>query len=353
MSFFKFRLRTRIFLCFGVLIALLLCVAGLGSYGISVVVEEIDIMDGITGNANRLQELALNMETIRRGMAEYQVDGSAGALAEITDAETRAVALLQQSADYTLSVQRRSMFNAIAARLQGFVTEQAKFVSLRTSAAIERGALFAAADMLHAMLAQLANTIGNSAPADAAAMSDLRQALETAATGRARLFGSPGSSSTAIFKTSAASAAQALDTLNLSASPDVRSAIPPVMSALERYTSTFDKASAAFIEAEAIRTNQLRPDLLDLQKLVGGALDKTVTGLNKSSAKVFAVSSDTMVTQLGLSAGATVLGVILAFLIVRSIVRPLTGMTTAMTRLAAGDTGSHEVPGPARFRRDR
>jgi EAL domain-containing protein (putative c-di-GMP-specific phosphodiesterase class I) len=36
MSFFQFRLRTRIFLCFGVLIAVLLGVAGLGSYGLSV-----------------------------------------------------------------------------------------------------------------------------------------------------------------------------------------------------------------------------------------------------------------------------------------------------------------------------
>src|SRR5207247_2453596 len=74
-------------------------------------------------------------------------------------------------------------------------------------------------------------------------------------------------------------------------------------------------------------------------------LDKTIAGLNKGSAKVFAVSSETMMTQLGLSAGATALGVILAVLIVRSIVRPITGMTTAMTRIAAGDTGSHEVPG--------
>jgi diguanylate cyclase (GGDEF)-like protein/PAS domain S-box-containing protein len=345
MSVLRFRLRTRIFLSFGVLIALLLGIAGLGTYGLSVVVQEIDIMDGITGNANRLQELVLRVETIRRGLAEYHIDGNANTLAEIIDSEARAATLLQQAEDYTLSEQRRSVFNKISSRLQSFVSKQEQFVSLRGSAALERGALFAAAGTLPAALIQLPDTAGGVGPADAAAMTDLRLALQTTTTGSTRFFDPGDPSSTAMFKTSAASAAQALVTLNQSASPDIRSAVPPVMSALARYTAAFDTASAAFVEAEARYSNQIRPDLLDLQQLIGSVLDKTIAGFNKSGTIVFAVSSETMVTQLSLSAVATVLGIILAFLVARSIVRPINGMTAAMTRLAAGDTRSEEVPG--------
>src|ERR1700679_1648756 len=98
----RFRLRTRIFFGYGLLIALLLGIASFGSYGLSAVGEEIDIMDGIAGNANRLQELALKMEIIRRGLADYRIDGDANTLHEVNDAETRAVGLLKESADNTL-----------------------------------------------------------------------------------------------------------------------------------------------------------------------------------------------------------------------------------------------------------
>jgi hypothetical protein len=69
MRFGRFRLRTRIFLGFGMVIALLLGIAAYGSYGLSVVGDEIDKMDAVAGNANRLEELALRMEVIRRGLA--------------------------------------------------------------------------------------------------------------------------------------------------------------------------------------------------------------------------------------------------------------------------------------------
>src|ERR1700679_3685003 len=99
----RFRLRTRIFFGYGLLIALLLGIAAFGSYGLSAVGEEIDIMDGIAGNANRLQELALKMEIIRRGLAEYRIDADAATLHEVSEAEARSATLLAQSAEYTLS----------------------------------------------------------------------------------------------------------------------------------------------------------------------------------------------------------------------------------------------------------
>jgi hypothetical protein len=119
---FQFRLRTRIFLGFGIRIALLLGNAGFGSYGLSLVGEEIGVMDGIAGNANRLQDLALRMKVIRRGLADYHVDSSADSLHEVADAEARAAALLKESAEYTLSEQRRAMFNGAAEKLRNFVT---------------------------------------------------------------------------------------------------------------------------------------------------------------------------------------------------------------------------------------
>src|ERR1700735_3943677 len=89
----RLRLRTRIFLGFGMLIGLLLGIAAFGSYGLSAVGDEIDRMDAVAGNTNRAQELALRLEVIRRGLAVYRVDQGADLMHEVADVEARAATL--------------------------------------------------------------------------------------------------------------------------------------------------------------------------------------------------------------------------------------------------------------------
>src|ERR1700712_2048552 len=141
MRFLRFRLQTKIYLGFAVLIALLLGIAAFGSYGLSAVGEEIDKMDGIAGNANRLQELALRLEVIRRGLADYQIDADGKSLTEVAEAATRATTLLKESAEFTLSEQRRAMFNGAAEKLHTFAGKQERFAALRDAAASERTTL--------------------------------------------------------------------------------------------------------------------------------------------------------------------------------------------------------------------
>ena len=73
----------------------MLGIAAFGSYGLSVVGDEIDKMDGIAGNSNRAQELALRLEVIRRGIADYRIDQDSDALREAAEAESRASVLLR------------------------------------------------------------------------------------------------------------------------------------------------------------------------------------------------------------------------------------------------------------------
>jgi methyl-accepting chemotaxis protein len=148
----------------------------------------------------------------------------------------------------------------------------------------------------------------------------------------------------AAFATDAAAARQALSALDTSASPGVKAAVPPVVSELELYIATFDKASAALVESESLYSGQIRPQARDMQAVTGKSLDRLVSSFNAISQKADAVSSATLTQQLGLSAAAAVIGIILALLIARTISRPVNSMTAAMTKLAAGDSGS-EIPG--------
>jgi methyl-accepting chemotaxis protein len=341
----RFRLRTRIFFGYGLLIALLLGIAAFGSYGLSAVGEEIDIMDGIAGNANRLQELALKMEIIRRGLADYRIDGDANTLHEVTDAETRAVGLLKESADNTLSEQRRAMFHGVAEKLLAFAANRADFASSRDAGQNERARLFTISDTLNAAVDQLSQVAAeDDTLADKASVAEARLAIAAAETAGSRFLASSDPAWVPTFRKTAATAVQALSRIDGSASPRIRSVLPTIVSSWKSYAAAFDQASAAMIAAESLYSQQIRPSLQDMQGVTGKALDRLIAGFKSTSQKAYDSSADTLTKQLGLSAAATLVGIILALLMARSIIRPIKRMTGAMTGLATGDTGT-EVPG--------
>jgi methyl-accepting chemotaxis protein len=340
MRFIRFRLRTRIVLGFGFVLALLLGIAAFGSYSLSVVGDAIDKMDAIAGNTSRAQELALRLETVRRGLASYRIDRDGDALREVDAAETRAAALLKQSADYTLSEQRRAMFNGVAAELLAVKAARERFALSLDAGAAGRDQLLAIGMTLKSAVTRLAEASGGSAaPAEAGA------AVRTAEVSGSRFLASHDPASIAVFKQDAAAARQALAALNGSASPEVSAAVLPLIAALELYDATFDKTSAAMIEGEAIYAGQIRPELRDMQDVTSKGLEKLVAGYDVISERAYAISSGGLTKQLGLSAAATVIGIILALRIARTISRPINGMTAAMTKLAAGET---EVEIPSR-----
>jgi hypothetical protein len=238
----RFRLRTRIFIGFGVLIALLLGIATFGGYELSIVGDEIDVMDGIMGNANRLQDLALRLEVVRRGLADYRIDGDADALRDATEAAARADAVLRESAENTFSEQRRAMFNGVREKLRGVVADQQQFAESRDTAANERGQIYAAETTLNQAMARIAEAAKADGNADAmeAAGSVRVTLLEM------QLFGSRALTATdqdmlAEFHRRLAAARRDLSALN--GGPGVASLAPAIVGELDRYGEAFDRAA--------------------------------------------------------------------------------------------------------------
>ena len=348
----QFRIRTRIFLSFGTLIALLLAIAAYGSYGLSVVGDEIDVMDGIAGNANRQQELALRIEAIRRGLADYRIDADRDSLRDATAAEAHAAVLLKEAADYTLSEQRRAMFNGIAAKLRAFGDTRQRFIILHDKAATARARLLAGIKPLNEALSQLADAAtGADAAAIATRVAAIRLAVQTAETGSATFLASddPAPTAAAPVKQEIAAALTALNALDTTGAPSLKSKQASLAGELSRFAAAFDEASSAAMESNRQYAEQIRPAMREVQETSGQALGRLIKGFDSTSQKAYALSSSTLTRQLGLSAAATAIGIVLAVLIGRGIVRPLAAMTHAMGKLAGGDTS---IDIPARDRKD-
>jgi methyl-accepting chemotaxis protein len=345
MRFPRLRLRTKIFLGFGLLIALLLGIGGFGSYALSVVGDEIDRLDGITGNSNRLQDLALQMELIRGDLADFGIDLAGDELHAANDAEARALDLLTQSAEYTLSSQRRAMFNGVADKLRAFRVTQARFTSLLQTGATDRQELLARGSTLQSALTDLTSAaVASPVASDAAAAMAARLAVLTAETTSLRFLATLDPALIASFDNAAAAALAGAVVPGRFMSPAVQSAVPPLSAALARYVAGFDKAAPALVEAASLNAEQIRPDLRDMRGITRKALERLASGYEIISQRAYDISSTSLRRQLGLSAIATFIGIVIAWLIARTISRPVVGMTEAMKRLATGDTAT-DIPG--------
>jgi methyl-accepting chemotaxis protein len=345
MRFNRFRLRTRIYFGFGFLIALLLGIAAFGSYGVSGVGREIGTMTALAGNVRRVQEIELRLEVFRRGLIRYRLDADVEALQNVTDATARAAKLLTEAAQFTLSEQRRVMYIGVAEKLRATAALGDHFASLVGTGVAERKKLLDVGTTLEAAASRLADTAAaEGGGTDVIPAVAVRGAVQLVEIASLRFLPTLEPDLIAPFRTEVANARQALSALDKDASPPVKAAIPAVLAALDLYTASFDKVSAALIEGDALYTGQIRPAIRDMQAVAGKASESLTSGFDAASQNANAVASGTFTEQLGLSAAGTVLGLILAFLIARSIIRPVNGMTSAMTQLAAGDTAS-EVPG--------
>ena len=347
-------LSARIFLGFGLLIVLLLGIAGYGSYGLSNVAEEIDKMDGIAGNANRMQELSLRIETIRRGLAEYRNDPDAATLLEVTAAEARATTLLAKSAEFTLSEKRRALFNGMIARLHGMAAEQDRFAASLVASRVARQAAATDDLALHAALIRFetASTAGQGVPGAGAAPQPATQppglaarlAVLDVSAGGMRVLAAPAGAPTTLFDRQAGDAMRALAGLTAGTAPDSLVALRSLAAALADYSRDVDRGAATISNAAAIFTTSLQPTMSAMQATSGKALGKLLLGFNEVNQRASAKASSSLVDQLGLSAAATVIGIVLALVIARTIIRPVQGMTAAMARLASGDT-TGDIPG--------
>jgi methyl-accepting chemotaxis protein len=252
--------------------------------------------------------------------------------------------LLAESAKFAGSEQRRAMYGSIAEKLQATAPKGEHYASLTATGIAGRKKLLEMGVSLGAAAGQLADIAEAGGDATEAAAAVAVRAAMRAIVGKSLSFlASSDPVWLADFRKQVDVTARAFSNLEKDPSPRVKAAIPPLRSMLDSYITTFGMIAAAVTEGDVLYSQQIRPAIQDMQDTAGKAMESLSAGFDSAARNANNVASSTFVDQLGLSAAGTVMGLVLAFLIARSIIRPVSGMTNAMTKLAAGDTDS-EVP---------
>ena len=350
MRLVRLTLRGKILLGFSLLIALGLGMAGYGVIGLSHVLQSVGEMDTISGHVIRTQEETRLLEVLRRAATRYRIDADSDSLVAMTEAEDQIGALLAASAKEAVSETRRQTYQTIIQTLRSFTTERQAFARNYEVAYAERAKLFSDGAALTVATAQLMEiSQGQSDTAVLAAAERFQSTVSLLRVAGLRFLASPDAAGPATFSVNESQTKAALAQLEHVAGNNLRTQTQSVQNVLSAYTASFATVSAALLEGGNRYEEKIGPQILAMQTDINKALMSLRKAFDASSAESKADATRTMWLQSIVAGVAAAIGVVLAILIGRAIVRPIASMTGAMTRLAAGEL---DIEIPARENTD-
>jgi methyl-accepting chemotaxis protein len=344
-------IKSRIYGGFGVLVAFGLALALLAIWQLSSTNVAIGKMSAMTAGNTRTLQISREFETMRRAALSYKFGGNPESLNDGTEAAARAIGLLRTAATSTTSEERREIYHALEADIASFQKKRDALAEATKNIDVARSKLFIVGDELTEntnKLLEAARPYTEFAIAADTANVDAAVLLVQVANWRFQSTQNPEGPAT--FKANVEMASGTIASLDEAApSDDIRSHIPPMRASLEAYRQAFDLFSSNLIKSNDMFFNEMVPRLLQMQERIGIAEASLLKDFDRTKASTDQTIGSTIATQAATAALALLLGGLIAFVIGRSIIRPVAGMTAAMSRLAAGDTDA-EIP--SRHRKD-
>jgi methyl-accepting chemotaxis protein len=336
-------LRARLYAGYAALIVLALGLAAAGMWGVRAVGLQVGNMEGdaaAVARINAAEELAA-----RFGTAELRLmfDGDATAAAEVVALPARlreALAALVATGGARVAGLEEPL-SKMADQQEG----AARLVALARAGSEARTRLYRGGETvmrLSERLARSARRLQDGALEGAA--TGLERAVLEAMVANWRFLATRDVSGVGQFRIAADRAEFALNALDEAGEEELRPGVVRVREALVAFREDFGAASTAMTAQSELYRHTLLPLQEASAEALAGAREAIRQEFAASQAQAAESVSAATVTLLGLAAAGLVLGVVLAALVARSIVRPVAGMTGAMTRLAHGEW-SVEVPG--------
>jgi methyl-accepting chemotaxis protein len=338
MSFLNLRIRGRLY---GGFAALLLFCAGLAGFAVWQLGElrtQVAAMTLQSENTIRVGEIATNLQAIRRAVLRYAFDHDEKSYAE---AETRlktAGDLLVEADKTTRSDERRAAYKEIDKDIEELKVKRLALGEAVKQVAAGRASLFSDGDKMAEDVQKFVDAATKSDSAPGATFLEAKVLLVRVANWRMLATRDPKGIATFKANTEKAQAQIAiLEKADLP--PNLLALLAIVKNGVAKYAEAFDKAGPNLVAGDDLYYKAITPLTIDAV----GKLDRVKESLGKAFAKTTAdtesLISTTVTTQEIVAVAAVVLGLLIAFLIGRGIIKPLSGLTSGMQELAAGNFG--------------
>jgi len=337
-SFLNFRIRGRLYGGFAILLVFCAGLAGFAVMQLTTLREQVDLLGLQSSNAIRASEIATELQAIRRGILRYTFDQDEASFAESDKRLARAVELLDRAIVTTRSEERKAAYRNAAKDMAELKSRRAELGDVVKQMLAGRKVLFAEGDQMAADVQKFVDAAAGAPFAHDANMLESKVLLVRVANWRT--LATRDAKGFATFKTSIDKAQAQIAVLeNLDLSPALAAMLATVKSGIVKYAEAFDKTGPDLVRGDELYYKSITPVIVDAVE----QMDKTKEAIGKAFDKTNTETRDLIsstVTMQELVAGlAMLLGLAIAFLIARGIIRPLSGLTAGMKELAGGNFG--------------
>ena len=336
----RFKVGTRIQVGFLLILALLALVAALGVRSLSTVEGGFTRYATISDNSLRISDVDGSVSDMRRNVVNYSFSGNNALIAPTQAQQKKLGEMLRAIREATQDPARRANLDRMIQQFDGYTANYARLVKVRE----QRDRLVSEELVPLGMKARegLSRAIATGIAAGdfqtAAHAGQTQETLILARLSVQRFLTEPAEKAAeeararldAFLKSAAALSAGLAD-------PVQKRDIEETIQLAGRYLDSFNRVVAAVAEVQTLAFGTMSKEAEEFADLVTKTIasQAEVRDTVLSGAKTDMENTSTLL--IGMAVGAFVLGILIALITARSIVRPVVQMTGTMTELAAGN----------------
>ncbi|QAU44944.1 HAMP domain-containing methyl-accepting chemotaxis protein [Bradyrhizobium guangzhouense] len=338
MSVFNLRIGGRLYGGFAIL--LVFC-AGLAGYAISqlgAIQEQVSLLVLQTENALHATELGSELHANRRAILRYAFDHDEASFAESEKRLAKANALTAGLIKTTRSDERRAFYQAVEKDLAELTTKRAALGDAVKQMIAGRDQLFSDGDKMAADVQKFVDAAqGTPFSHDA---NNLESKVLLVRVANWRTLATHEAKGLDTFKANVVKTQQQIAELEAVALPaNLASLLSVVKSGVTKYADAFNRTAPNMLLSDELYYKGITPPTVHAIGEIEKVKSSIGEAVKATNANTEGRVTTTITTQKFVAAAALVLGLLIAFLIARGIVRPLSGLTASMKELAGGNFG--------------
>ncbi|UPJ71841.1 methyl-accepting chemotaxis protein [Bradyrhizobium sp. 187] len=335
MSFFNLRIRGRLYGGFGALVLFAVALAGFAVWQLWAIQAQVDTMTMQSRNALRAGEIGSELQAFRRSVLRYIFDQDETAFAETEKRLARTADLLQEAGNTAKLEERRAMYRAASNAVAELKTKRAALGDAIKQMLTGRELLFAEGEKMRADLEKLLEAAEKTPFAQGA--DTLESRILQVRVANWRMLATRDQKGISAFKACVEKARHQIAELEKAdLPPNLAAMLGTVKAGIGGYSDAFEKTSTNLLLGDELYYKFIVPTVMKTTGDMDFAKADIGERFTKESRETEGRISGSVTMQEIVTGFAALVGVLIAFFIGRSIIGPLSGLTSSMLTLANG-----------------
>jgi methyl-accepting chemotaxis protein len=332
------RIRGRLYGGFGALVLFCAALAGFAVWQLWGIHDQVKAMTLQSKNTIRVGDIATELQATRRALLRYTFDQDEPSFAEAEKRLSKITDLLEEAAKTTMTEERRAAYRAATKETADLKTKRAALGDAIKQMLAGRNLLFTEGDKMAADVQKFVEAADKTDLAHEAGALETKVLLLRVANWR--MLATRDSKGLETFKTSLGKVQQQIATLEKVDLPSSLAALlKDVKVSVSKYAEAFEKTASNLVLGDELYYKAITPLITGTIGKMDNVKESIGQAFQKTTAETEDRISSTVNAQEIVAGAAVLIGLLIAFLIARGIIGPLSGLTSGMKELAAGNFG--------------